>query len=161
MEKTTIKPPVIWADPETTTGELHLYNDGIESISWQNVGVSVTQKDSENVKHLLRSVSGNAGAGSRLHPIDWQDMLTLSSGDMVALMGPSGSGKTTLLNVLARRTFNATASLEGGVCINCVPASSTTVRQSSRYVEQEDYLIGSLTVRETLDFAAKLGLPRY
>jgi ABC-type multidrug transport system ATPase subunit len=29
----------------------------------------------------------------------------------------------------------------------------------STYVEQEDHLIGSLTVRETLDFAAKLALP--
>lgn len=29
------------------------------------------------------------------------------------------------------------------------------------YVEQEDALIGSMTVRETLDFAAKLSLPRY
>lgn len=29
----------------------------------------------------------------------------------------------------------------------------------STYVEQEDHLIGSLTVRETLEFAAKLALP--
>lgn len=30
----------------------------------------------------------------------------------------------------------------------------------STYVEQEDHLTGSLTVWETIDFAAKLGLPR-
>jgi len=29
----------------------------------------------------------------------------------------------------------------------------------STYVEQEDYLVGSLTVAETVDFAARLALP--
>lgn len=43
--------------------------------------------------------------------------------------------------------------------LNRAEASSTTFRRASCYVEQEDSLIGSLTARETLDFAAKLGLP--
>lgn len=34
-----------------------------------------------------------------------------------------------------------------------------TLRALSTYVEQEDHLIGSLTVRETIEFAAKLALP--
>lgn len=34
-----------------------------------------------------------------------------------------------------------------------------TLRAISTYVEQEDHLIGSLTVKETLLFAAKLALP--
>ena len=75
-------------------------------------------------------------------------------------MGPSGSGKSTLLNVLAHRPIMAKAEVEGQILINRAQASSVTFRRAGCYVEQEDSLIGSLTARETLNFAAKLGLPR-
>ena len=75
-------------------------------------------------------------------------------------MGPSGSGKSTLLNVLAHRPVAPKATVEGQIFINGGPVSPATFRQLSCYVEQEDSLIGSLTARETLDFAAKLSLPR-
>lgn len=74
-------------------------------------------------------------------------------------MGPSGSGKSTLLNALAHRPFAKKFKLEGSTLINRAEASSTAFRRLSCFVEQEDSLIGSLTARETLDFAAKLGLP--
>ena len=75
-------------------------------------------------------------------------------------MGPSGSGKSTLLNVLAHRPFARKFFVESQILINCAKFSNTTFRRASCFVEQEDSLIGSLTARETLDFAAKLGLPR-
>ena len=75
-------------------------------------------------------------------------------------MGPSGCGKTTLLNTLAHRPLPPRSSVEGEICVNREPVSVATLRQVSCYVEQEDSLIGSLTARETLDFAAKLSLPR-
>jgi ABC-type multidrug transport system ATPase subunit len=75
-------------------------------------------------------------------------------------MGPSGSGKTTLLNVLANRRAASGAVMRGTISINGVEVSAQTLRGVSSYVEQEDALIGSLTVRETLDFAARLSLPR-
>lgn len=75
-------------------------------------------------------------------------------------MGPSGSGKTTLLNVLANRRAASRAVARGTIAINGVEVSAKTLRDVSSYVEQEDALIGSLTVRETLDFAARLSLPR-
>jgi len=78
----------------------------------------------------------------------------------VAIMGPSGSGKTTLLNVLANRRAASGAVMRGTISINGVEVSAKTLRGVSSYVEQEDALIGSLTVRETLDFAARLSLPR-
>jgi ABC-type multidrug transport system ATPase subunit len=74
-------------------------------------------------------------------------------------MGPSGSGKSTLLNVLAHRPFSPKFVVDGQILLNRAEASSTTFRRASCFVEQEDSLIGSLTARETLDFAAKLGLP--
>lgn len=80
---------------------------------------------------------------------------------MVALMGPSGCGKTTLLNVLARRQAASGAKVEGESYVNGVKIDSASFGRITSYVEQEDALIGSLTVRETLKFAADLSLPRY
>ena len=77
----------------------------------------------------------------------------------MALMGPSGSGKTTLLNVLANRQATASAKTQGSVLINDGIMPDKVFKQISSFVEQEDALIGSLTVRETLDFAARLALP--
>ena len=78
---------------------------------------------------------------------------------MLAIMGPSGSGKTTLLNTLAHREGKSIQS-HGSTSINSVTASRAILQQVSSYVEQEDTLIGSLTVRETMNFAARLSLPR-
>jgi ABC-type multidrug transport system ATPase subunit len=79
---------------------------------------------------------------------------------MMALMGPSGSGKTTLLNVLARRNETPGATVQEALYFNGSKTSLDNFRRISSYVEQEDTLIGSLTVKETLYFAAKLSLPR-
>jgi ABC-type multidrug transport system ATPase subunit len=79
---------------------------------------------------------------------------------MLAIMGPSGSGKTTLLNALAHRQAAAGATTTGDIMANGQKLSLQTLRQLSSYVEQEDALIGSLTVEETMKFAAGLSLPR-
>lgn len=70
-------------------------------------------------------------------------------------MGPSGCGKTTLLNVLASRPTGA-QTVDATVLVNGVKPSKTAFRSMSCFVEQEDALIGSLTVRETLTFASRL-----
>ena len=72
-------------------------------------------------------------------------------------MGPSGSGKTTLLNVLARRS-TGTGTTTGNVLTSGTYLPKSEFRDFSSYVEQEDALIGSLTVRETVDFSARLSL---
>lgn len=72
-------------------------------------------------------------------------------------MGPSGSGKTTLLNTLAQRQK---ASTSGKITINGSEQPLSVHREMSAFVEQEDTLIGSLTVSETLRYSAKLSLPR-
>ena len=72
-------------------------------------------------------------------------------------MGPSGSGKTTLLNTLARRSTGS-GSTTGTVLTNGMHQPKSAFRDVSSYVEQEDALIGSLTVRETVDFSARLSL---
>jgi ABC-type multidrug transport system ATPase subunit len=76
---------------------------------------------------------------------------------MLAIMGPSGCGKTTLLNILSRRLKGE--SVGGDQMLAGSSFDDATLRAISTYVEQEDHLIGSLTVKETLLFAAKLALP--
>lgn len=76
-------------------------------------------------------------------------------------MGPSGCGKTTLLNVLARRTASSGAKTTGDCYVNGGKIANDTFGRITSYVEQEDALIGSLTVQETLKFAADLSLPGY
>ena len=76
-------------------------------------------------------------------------------------MGPSGCGKTTLLNVLAHRNAAANADVEATIMVNGITPTMSQFRRISSYVEQEDALIGSLTIRETMYFAAALSLPRY
>ena len=75
-------------------------------------------------------------------------------------MGPSGSGKITLLNVLAHRNPGIKLNVMGNVNVNGSTISNIDLQAISSYVEQEDALIGSLTVRETLDFSARFSLPR-
>jgi ABC-type multidrug transport system ATPase subunit len=76
-------------------------------------------------------------------------------------MGPSGCGKTTLLNVLAHRTAASGADTTGSTLVDGSTVSTEAFRRMSSYVEQEDALIGSLTVKETMVFAARLGGARY
>ena len=76
-------------------------------------------------------------------------------------MGPSGCGKTTLLNVLAHRDAAARAKVDGHTSVNGTAVSLGAFRRISSYVEQEDALIGSLTVKETLHFAARLAYKKW
>ncbi len=76
----------------------------------------------------------------------------------MAIMGPSGCGKTTLLNVLAHRPYSGKANVSGSVVVNNQKPSLANMRRLSSFVECDDPLIGALTVRETLHFAARLSL---
>lgn len=79
-------------------------------------------------------------------------------GEILAIMGPSGSGKTTLLNTLAGIP-QGNLEVSGTVLVGGRKPDST-FRQRVSYVQQEDSLMGVLTVRETFEYAAKLsGVP--
>jgi ABC-type multidrug transport system ATPase subunit len=71
-------------------------------------------------------------------------------------MGASGAGKTTLLNVLACRVPRK--HLKGQICANGVEYSFKNFGDFANYVMQTDVLMQTLTVRETLEFAANLKL---
>eukprot|EP00731_Ephydatia_muelleri_P018504 Em0011g544a len=73
-----------------------------------------------------------------------------------AIMGPTGSGKTTLLDILAGRRSLKT--IQGAVLVNGVQ-QPPNFRLVSGYVVQDDVIMGTLTVRENLNFSAALRLP--
>ncbi|PVD26126.1 hypothetical protein C0Q70_13794 [Pomacea canaliculata] len=83
---------------------------------------------------------------------------TVRSGQMLAILGSSGSGKTSLLDVMACR--NKTGEVTGEVLLNGVPRTSAMLNACAAYVRQDDRLMATLTVRETLMFVAQLKLPK-
>ncbi|XP_054928409.1 ATP-binding cassette subfamily G member 4-like isoform X1 [Dermacentor andersoni] len=107
------------------------------TISWRNLVYKVP--DGKGTKQLLRHISGS-----------------LRPGEMTAVIGPSGAGKTTLLNALAG--FQ-TRSFEVDLFVNGQPFKERSFRKLSSYVMSGDDLLQHLTVRETVDAAAKLKLP--
>jgi ABC-type multidrug transport system ATPase subunit len=79
------------------------------------------------------------------------------------IMGPSGCGKTSLLQSIAGRlnnTYFSKYSSSGMVLLNgAIPTTSVIKSVASFVMQDDDALMPSLTVRETLRFAAGLRLP--
>ncbi|KAJ6300435.1 hypothetical protein OIU76_021265 [Salix suchowensis] len=109
-------------------------------LVWQNLTVELPSKTSGSARKLLSDLCGYA-----------------EPGHIMAIMGPSGSGKSTLLDSLAGR-LSSNVKMSGKVLINA-NRSSTDCRDIS-YVTQEDFFLGTLTVRETITYSAQLRLPR-
>jgi ABC-type multidrug transport system ATPase subunit len=96
-----------------------------------------------------------------LHPVT----ATFQAGLLNAIMGPSGSGKTSLLNAMALRlhsTLGTKYRSFGDMTFNGAVPSDSVIRSVCSYVcQDDDALLPSLTVRETLRFAAGLRLPSH
>ncbi|KAJ5550373.1 hypothetical protein N7535_001689 [Penicillium sp. DV-2018c] len=129
-------------DLERNDSGQFLMNQTVQNFSWQGLTVTVKDRETKKPRDLLNNICGN-----------------VKRGELVALMGPSGCGKTTLLNVLARRAVSSGAKVLGETYVNDTQIDWRTFKRVTSYVEQEDALIGSLTVQETLKFAADLSLP--
>jgi ABC-type multidrug transport system ATPase subunit len=102
----------------------------------------------------------------------------VTAGEVSAILGPSGAGKvcstillpinnadqqSTLLQILAGRNLNpgpfASFHLQGSLLLANQPANPT-LQSNIAFVEQDDdWHLPSLTVRETLRYAAVLRLP--
>ncbi|KAF9467409.1 P-loop containing nucleoside triphosphate hydrolase protein [Collybia nuda] len=76
-------------------------------------------------------------------------------GALCGIMGASGSGKTTLLSILSQRISSPNLAVSGTVLYNDSPFLSSV---KNAYVTQMDLLLPTLTVRETLMYAASLRL---
>jgi ABC-type multidrug transport system ATPase subunit len=86
-------------------------------------------------------------------------------GTMNVIMGPSGSGKTSLLNSMAGRLRDDLTTRYkrfGNMTFNGLAPSEDVVHAICSFVTQDDdALLASLTVRETLRYAAGLRLPKW
>lgn len=80
----------------------------------------------------------------------------MPSGSLTAIIGGSGSGKTSLLNLMSNRMGGSRLKKSGKTLYNSSPKLSSI---RSAYVMQQDVLLPTLTVRETLQYAADLRLP--
>ncbi|KAF3386971.1 Arginine--tRNA ligase, cytoplasmic [Penicillium rolfsii] len=129
-------------DVEWDADSRFLMNHSVKNFSWSGLTVTVKDRQTKAARDLINDISGD-----------------VQQGELVALMGPSGCGKTTLLNVLARRPAASGAKVLGDCYVNGTKVDVGSFGRMTSYVEQEDALIGSLTVRETLKFAADLSLP--
>ncbi|EFJ19127.1 ATP-binding cassette transporter, partial [Selaginella moellendorffii] len=100
-------------------------------VGWKDLSVSAS-----NGRVLLESMCGYA-----------------QSGQITAIMGPSGSGKSTLLDALTGIIL-ALSFITGRLAKNARREGSIFP-----YVKQEDVLLGTLTVLETITYSAQLRLP--
>jgi ABC-type multidrug transport system ATPase subunit len=142
---------------QSAVDDSQLMNDTVQNFLWKEVTVTVKDHKTKQPKAILNGVDGIVEAGTAsISPNLERIQSHIRLGEICALMGPSGCGKTTLLNVLAHRDAATGAMVEGQTLVNGSSASLGAFRRFSSYVEQEDALIGSLTVRETLHFAARL-----
>ncbi|KAG0013258.1 hypothetical protein BGZ81_001149 [Podila clonocystis] len=86
--------------------------------------------------------------------------LTVKPGQVCIILGGSGSGKTTLLNTIAGRMNGSEVVTSGSIKCNGDKAKKFWNDGSVGYLQQHDFLMPFLTVRETLTYAAHLRLPR-
>ncbi|KAH8650547.1 hypothetical protein BGZ60DRAFT_462376 [Tricladium varicosporioides] len=94
-----------------------------------------------NGKQILTGIQGVA------HP-----------GEIMAIMGASGAGKTTFLDILARK--NKRGVVEGNFYVNGEKVTDAEYKNVVGFVDQEDTMLPTLTVHETIMTSALLRLPR-
>eukprot|EP00899_Mesostigma_viride_P000579 jgi/Mesvir1/10521/Mv21764-RA.2 len=139
----TVKPPPP-AHPQIASVHSFVEPEHEFTVAWRNIEFSVERKTltgrSLGIKQILKGVNGRAAPR-----------------EVVAIMGPSGSGKTTLLDVVGDRLKSGR--ITGDILVNGAPRVEKTFRAVTNYVAQEDHLLGSFTVLETLRYAAAIALP--
>ena len=83
---------------------------------------------------------------------------SIKPGQVLAIMGASGAGKTTFLDILARKRKRGLVS--GTTLINGWEVADEMFKKVMGFVDQEDTLMSTLTVYETVLYSALLRLPR-
>lgn len=78
-------------------------------------------------------------------------------GQFVSILGASGAGKTTLMNHLSGRLQSKNLEVSGEIRVNGVDRSQVpNFGVFSAYIQQDDVLYQTMTVKECIEFAAKL-----
>jgi ATP-binding cassette, subfamily G (WHITE), eye pigment precursor transporter len=143
---------------------LHVDNKVLESpkklltLTWENVNVHTLLTN----KHITKngnyfSITLTLTSGNLIFKIIVNGIA--KPGQLVALMGASGAGKTTLLNTLNFKNSSREYKITGDIKVNgrCIKRAED-IASISGYVQQDDLFIGTLTVREHLEFQVMLRL---
>lgn len=101
----------------------------------------------ENVSYQLNGRQILAGVSGAVHP-----------GELLAIMGASGAGKTTFLDILARK--NKVGLSGGDFYLNGEKVRDDEFRSVIGFVDQDDTMLPTLTVHETILDSAMLRLPK-
>ncbi|XP_022948217.1 ABC transporter G family member 31-like isoform X1 [Cucurbita moschata] len=104
----------------------------------------------ENILMSLRIIKGKRYPLTILSDVSG----LVKPGRMTLLLGPPGSGKSTLLQFLAGK-LDRNLKKSGNITYNGHRLHEFCVQRTSAYISQSDDHLPELTVRETLDFAAR------
>jgi ABC transport system ATP-binding/permease protein len=107
-----------------------------------------------SVSYDVRVKRAGAGASQRiLHGAS----VRIRPSEFVCIIGANGAGKSTLIDIMAGRALPS----EGSVLFNGVDlhANFQALKQDIAFVPQQDVLHEQLTLREALDYTARLRLP--
>ena len=123
--------------------ENFLNNDKPTTLTFENISYKVVSfGDNKKEQSILTGISG-----------------MVKPGEIMAIMGGSGAGKTTLLDILAMKT--KIGKLSGNVKLNGHLINRSDYKDMIGFVDQDDFLLPTLTVYETVLNSALLRLPRF
>lgn len=127
--------PVHLSDDEEDESAKLLADHEPAALQFQNISYRI------NDKQILTDIQGS-----------------IQPGELMAIMGASGAGKTTFLDLLARK--NKKGKVQGDFFINGEKIVDSEFRSIIGFVDQEDTLLPTLTVHETIMDSAMLRLPK-
>lgn len=138
----------------STGNDISLRAVALVHVSVRSLAVDVDVSPSSPLQALPGKTQDAADLKTILHNVS----ADMPSGTLTAIIGGSGSGKTTLLNLMSNRMHGRRLHINGAALFNGHDIRGD-LSAVSAYVMQTDVLQPTLTVRETLQYAADLRLP--
>ena len=132
-------------------GPFELTFDGSALRGWRSGDVEL------QVRGISYDVRVNRAGAAAPHRILHSARAVIRPSEFVCIIGANGAGKSTLMNIMAGRVLPS----EGSVLFNGVDlhANFQALKQDIAFVPQQDVLHEQLTLREALDYTARLRLP--
>ncbi|TPX32918.1 hypothetical protein SmJEL517_g04082 [Synchytrium microbalum] len=113
------------------------------TITWRNIALDIDVGGIFSQKRTIRTLKGSTGY--------------MKPGESLAVIGPSGAGKTTLMDILASQ--KTLGRISGELLVNGA-APDVFFKKRAGYIFVNMAHIPTMTVRETLMFAAECRMPR-
>ncbi|TPX31121.1 hypothetical protein SmJEL517_g05455 [Synchytrium microbalum] len=113
------------------------------TITWRNIALDIDIGGMFSQKRTIRTLKGSTGF--------------MKPGESLAVIGPSGAGKTTLMDILASQ--KTLGRISGELLVNGSPPD-IFFKKRAGYIFVNMAHIPTMTVRETIMFAAECRMPR-